>query len=476
MLLYQSTLGQAPTVDFETAVLQGLAPDGGMYVPTQLPQVTHQQLDAWKGLSYPELAHKILSLFIDETTVPAEDLKALIEASFSDFSHPEVIPHHELTKDCHVQELFHGPTLSFKDVAMGFVVNLFDYFLRRRGEHRTLMVATSGDTGPAAAHASISKTSISTWLFFPTGLITEEQIRQMTTIMADNVHPVAVNNCKNGSDDLDGMIASCFADKDFREKMQLSSVNSINWARVMTQTVHYFYGYLRYAEQVGDPVNFAVPCGAFGNMCAGSMARRMGLPVGEMIMANNANITLSQALDTGVFQKLDIKNTLASAIDISVPMNFWRHLFFSLDGDANRIRAAWEAYESEGIVRFTAAEHAAFREGFRTYTVSDENILETTRSLWQQENYLLDPHGAVAVAAARHYRPQLTGPIVCLATAHPAKFPETIQSAIGELPSDGKHDTLEAARSACERKYVCASATMHKTVPEVMRAVMANKH
>jgi threonine synthase len=476
MLLYQSTLGQAPIVDFETAVLAGLAPDGGMYVPTKLPQITHQQLDAWKALSYPDLAHKILTLFIDETTIPAVDLKQLIDNSFSTFSHPEVIPHHRLANDCYVQELFHGPTLSFKDVAMGFVVNLFDYFLRRRGERRTLMVATSGDTGPAAAHASVGKTSLSTWLFFPTGLITEEQVRQMTTIMAPNVHPVAVNNCKNGSDDLDGMIASCFADEDFREDMQLSSVNSINWARVMTQTVHYFYGYLRHAEQVGDPVNFAVPCGAFGNMCAGSMARRMGLPVGEMIMANNANVTLSQALNTGVFQKLDIKNTLASAIDISVPMNFWRHLFFSLDGDAERIRSAWEAYESEGLVRFTAAEHAAFRQGFRTYTVTDDDILETTRSLWQQENYLLDPHGAVAVAAARHYRPQVPGPIVCLATAHPAKFPDTIQLAIGELPAEGKHDNLEAAKAACERKYVCASDNMHQAVPEVMRAVMANKH
>jgi len=473
MLLYQSTLGQAPIVDFETAVLAGLAPDGGMYVPTQLPQVTHQQLDAWKALSYPELAHKILSLFIDEATVPAEDLKTLIEASFSAFSHPEVIPHHELTDDCYVQELFHGPTLSFKDVAMGFVVNLFDYFLRRRGEHRTLMVATSGDTGPAAAHASIGKTSLSTWLFFPTGLITEEQVRQMTTIMAPNVHPVAVNNCKNGSDDLDELIGACFADAAFREEMQLSSVNSINWARVMTQTVHYFYGYLRHAERVGEPVNFAVPSGAFGNMCAGSMARRMGLPVGEMIMANNANVTLSQALDTGIFQKLDIKNTLASAIDISVPMNFWRHLFFSLDGDADRIRAAWETYESEGLVRFTAAEHAAFRQGFRTYTVTDDNILKTTRSLWQQENYLLDPHGAVAVAAARHYRPQLSGPIVCLATAHPAKFPETIRLAIGELPPAAKHPSLEAERSACERKYVCDAAEMQQTVPGVMRTVMA---
>jgi len=358
---------------------------------------------------------------------------------------------------------------------MGFVINLFDYFLRRRGERRTLVVATSGDTGPAAAHASAGKHALSTWLFFPTGLITEEQERQMTTIMAANVHSVTIDNCRNGSDDLDELIAYCFADDAFREEMQLSSVNSINWARVMTQTVHYFYGYLRHAKQVGDPVNFSVPCGAFGNMCAGSMARKMGLPVGEMIVATNANLVLSQALETGVFAKIDIKNTFASAIDISVPMNFWRHLYFSLGGDANRIREAWECYEREGSVRFSAEEHTAFSTGFRTHIVADDAILATTNSIWEDEKYLLDPHGAVAVAAARHYRSQVSGPIVCLATAHPAKFPETIRQAIGEAPTQGSHTALEAARSAGERKYVFKHANMKQTVPEVMRAVMTNQ-
>jgi threonine synthase len=194
-----------------------------------------------------------------------------------------------------------------------------------------------------------------------------------------------------------------------------------------------------------------------------------------MIVATNTNLVLSQALETGIFAKIDIKNTLASAIDISVPMNFWRHLYFSLDGDADRIREAWELYDSEGTARFSAAEHAAFSNGFRAYTVSDEMILATTRSLWQQENYLLDPHGAVAVAAARHYRSQISGTIVCLATAHPAKFPETIRLAIGKLPAQGSHGSLEAARSAGERKYTFDHANMQQAVPEVMRTVMTNQ-
>lgn len=471
---YVSTLGEVNPVDFETAVLLGKPADGGLFIPEKLPKVSLTQLKSWQHLSYPALAVEVLSLFIDEATIPGDDLRQLVADSFGTFTHPETIPHHALTDELYVQELFHGPTLSFKDVAMGFVVNLFDYFLRRRGERRTLMVATSGDTGPAAAHASIGKSSLSTWLFFPTGLITGEQARQMTTIMAPNVHSVAVDNCKNGSDNLDELIFRCFADDDFREEMQLSSVNSINWARVMTQTVHYFYGYLRHASKVGDPINFAVPCGAFGNMCAGSMARRMGLPVGKMIIATNANLVLSQAMETGLFAKLDIRNTYASAIDISVPMNFWRHLYYSLGGDADRVRAAWDTYEREGEVRFTASEHTAFSEGFLSYTVSDEHILETTRDHWKREDSLLDPHGAVAVAAARHFRSQLSGPIVCLATAHPAKFPDTIRLAIGELPEAGKHESLENARTAGERKYVFDHATMHEAVPAVMRAVLTN--
>lgn len=472
MTNYVSTLGGVGPVDFETAVLLGKPADGGLFVPEQLPLVSLAQLQAWRHLSYPDLAVEVLSLFIDEATMPVADLRQLVAASFGTFTHPETIPHHALTDELYVQELFHGPTLSFKDVAMGFVVNLFDYFLKRRGEHRTLMVATSGDTGPAAAHASIGKGSLSTWLFFPIGLITDEQARQMTTIMAPNIHSVAVSNCKNGSDDLDELIFRCFADDDFREEMQLSSVNSINWARVMTQTVHYFYGYLRHAKNIGDQVHFSVPCGAFGNMCAGSMARRMGLPVGKMIVATNVNLVLSKAFETGVFAKIDIRNTYASAIDISAPMNLWRHLYFSLAGDADRIRSAWETYEREGAVRFTPEEHAAFREGFLVHVVADEHILATTHDHWQQEGYLLDPHGAVAVAAARHFRPQLSGPVVCLATAHPAKFPDTIQRAVGDLPAAGKHESLEAARTICERKYICSFEDMMEAVPAVMRRVI----
>ena len=472
MINYVSTVGGPESVDLETAILQGKAANGGLFVPKELPTVSAAQLDDWKGLSYPELAFEVLSLFIDEKTIPADDLSKLIDSSFETFGHPDTIPHRSLGEDIVVQELFHGPTLSFKDVAMGFVVNLFDYFLTRRGERKTLMVATSGDTGPAAAVASIGKSSLTTWLFYPEGLITNEQIRQMTTIMATNVHAVSVGGCRNGSDDLDELIANCFSDSSFREEMCLSSVNSINWARVMTQIVHYFYGYLKNAKQIGDAVHFSVPCGAFGNMCAGTIARRMGLPIDQLIMANNANETLSTVLTTGVFSKYDIKNTLASAMDISVPMNFWRHVFFSLGFDANQVRHAVEQYESTGSVTFSANQRALISNGFKHCTVQDPEILETIEETWQHEKYLLDPHGAVSVTAARHHRGSISpGPIVCLATAHPAKFPKTTKLAIGEIPAVGKHASVENARRACERKYCCEHDTMKTTVPETMRLV-----
>lgn len=477
MTQYISSWGGTESVDLETAVLQGKASNGGLFVPTELPNVESSQLESWQSLSYQDLAFEVLSLFIDRNTVPASDLKRLVDSSFANFAHPETIPHHRLGDGIVIQELFHGPTLSFKDVAMGFVVNLFDFFLTRRGERKTLMVATSGDTGPAAASATIGKSSLDTWLFFPEGLITAEQVRQMTTIMAPNVHPVSVKGCRNGSDDLDELIDACFLDEEFRKEMCLSSVNSINWARVMTQTVHYFYGYLRHAKQVGDPVHFSVPCGAFGNMCAGSIAKRMGLPIGRLIVAHNENQTLGTVFETGVFEKKDICNTHATAIDISVPMNFWRHVYFSLGLDVEQVSQAFEQYETSGAVTFSSEQHARISDGFLHHCASDPEILETMKSTWETGNYLLDPHGAVAVAAAYRYREAASGaPIVCLATAHPAKFPETVKLALGSIPEQGKHHSLGSALVACERKYCCDQKSATKTIRETMRKVAQASH
>ena len=278
MLQFVSTLGGGEPVNFEAAILRGYAPDGGLYVPERLPRLTPETLQSWSDLSYTDLAFEVISRFVERSIVGETDLRRLIRDSFSPFTHPDVIPLRLLktSENLYIMELFHGPTLSFKDVAMGFLVNLVDFFLQRRGEHRNILVATTGDTGPAAAHASVGKTTLDTWLLYPRGMVTEEQERQMTGLTEANVHAVAVENCPEGGDDLDLVISQLMDHPETREKYGISSVNSINWGRVMVQTVHYFYGYFQVADEVGERVSFSVPSGAFGNLCAGTLAREMG--------------------------------------------------------------------------------------------------------------------------------------------------------------------------------------------------------
>lgn len=473
MIQYISTTGGGKPIDFRTAVLNGKAANGGLYVPTELPKVSMDQLRKWKNFSYTDLAFEILSLFITPDIIPERELKQLINKSFQTFTHPNIIPHHPLQhrKNIIVQELFHGPTLSFKDVAMGFVVNLFEYFLSEMDERMTIMVATSGDTGPAAAFASRGKKQIDTWLLYPEGLISEEQRRQMTCIIDPNVRSIGVSGCENGSDDLDMIIFALFDDIDFKEEVKLSSVNSINWARVMMQTVHYFYGYLQHAKNVGDEVNFSVPCGAFGNMCAGSMAKRMGLPVGKMIVSSNSNAVLSEVFSTGRLPKKNIVSTPSSAIDIAVPMNFWRHLFFSLGGNPSLIRQLFDQYEKEEGITFSSKQFELLSEGFVTYTVSDEETLNLIKAVYEQENYLLDPHGAVAVAGALHDQ-RLTShaPTICLATAHPSKFPLISKDALGKIPEAGRHASIEAQRHQAERIFRCDFGSWNPAIPNLMRS------
>jgi threonine synthase len=481
MTRYVSNKGGGPAVDFETCILNGRAPDGGLYVPTSLPNITHEQLQSWKDLNYTDLAFEILSLFIDESSVPASDLRRLIDGSFSAFYHAEKIPFYPLKsrEGVIVQELFHGPTLSFKDVAMGFVVNLFDYFLKKRGEKMSIMVATSGDTGPAAAFASMGKKTLNTWTLYPEGFVTEEQERQMTTISASNVYAVRVKNCPDGSDDLDVLIADLFSDQAFKEEQHLSSVNSINWGRVMMQTVHYFYGYLQTVDRVGELLDFAVPSGAFGNLCAGGLAREMGLPVGKFIVSTNANICLQQIFRDGVYAKGQVINCVSSAIDISLPINFWRYLYFAIGQQAEKIKDWMEQAEATDRVAFDSAIHEQFSKGFLTASITNEQTLDTMHSVFESEGYLLDPHGAVAVAAADRLKNERTpgSKVLCLATAHPAKFPEAVKKALKviDLPAEGTHPSLEEAKGYCQRVYECEYEHMHTAVPTTMRAAAVMK-
>ncbi|MEH0022668.1 MAG: threonine synthase [Desulfobacter sp.] len=451
MIRFISTRGNTDPVGFDTAVLQGFAPDGGLYVPDRLPRFTPAELARMKELPYTALCITILSRFIDPGIIPANDLKELVRQSFSTFSHPDIVP----LVPCpgapavSIMELFHGPTLSFKDIAMGFLVRVMDYLLEKDQRHLNLILATTGDTGPAAAHAASGLNTIDCWPLFPKGMITPEQERQMTGLAASNIHPVGVTGCPDGGDDLDRVVLNLFNDTAQKQRLRLSSVNSINWCRVMVQSAHYFYAYFRACNRIGDPVVFSVPSGAFGNLFAGYLAREMGLPAVEFICAVNANQTLYQAFTRGVFKHHALISTCSSAIDIVVPYNFWRFLYFAAGRDAGRISAWMDEFDATGEIALDAATRQAVNKGVTCVSITDRVTLETMNTLFASDPaYLSDPHGAVALAAAlAQQKERADTPIVCLATAHPAKFPETVLQALDRapgtpLPRQARHASL----------------------------------
>lgn len=473
MIQYVSTRGGISPVRFDQAVLQGFAADGGLFVPDTLPRFSRETIEAWRGLSYPDLAVEILTSFIDPDLIPENDLRQLISDSFAGFSHPDILPLTQLDTNLSVLELFHGPTLSFKDIAMGFLVRAMDYLLERQGRRLSLVLATTGDTGPAAAHAAAGRATIDCWPLFPLGMISAEQQRQMTTLDAANIHPVGVKNCPDGGDDLDVVVADLFSDDRLKRELRLSSVNSINWCRVMVQAVHYVYAYLRVTDTVGDPVVFSVPSGAFGNLFAGFLAREMGLPVHTFVCANNRNRTLHTLFSKGIFKKRDLIPTVSSAIDIVVPYNFWRCLYFTCGRDAGKLAAWMDRFRDTGEIRLDDDTRSAVQKGFTSRSISDEETLATIRDIYETRNYLLDPHGAVAVSAARQLKDTVpeNSRIICLATAHPAKFPDVIRRALGAsaLPDAAGHPDLDRAATLPERLTACNLPDLSSTLTTAIR-------
>ena len=460
MLQFVSNKGGGRPVDFETAILDGFAVDGGLYVPEALPKISENQLKEWKDLSYVELAFEILSLFIDRSILSEKELKTILNTAYTPFEKDEIITLHPLQsrKDTFIMELFHGPTVSFKDVGLAFLVNLVNFFLERKKEHLTVVVATTGDTGPATAYFAAGKSNLDAWVLYPKELITEEQERQMTTLQHANIHPVGVSNCPDGGDDLDVVISKLYANKPFKEKLHLSSVNSINWGRVMMQTVHYFYGYLQVIDAIGEQVNMSVPSGGFGNLCAGGLARKMGLPIKYLVAANNENACLYRIFSEGRFTKEDIIETPSSAIDILIPFNFWRYLYFSIGMDAERIKKWMDELTAKGSVTFDKDVFETYKKGFLSNSSSDTETLDLIAKVYNDEAYLLDPHGAVSLNAADNLKKQLGNEkLICLATAHPAKFPEVIKKALSTdiLPKAATHNSIEDAKRLCEKVHLC---------------------
>ncbi|MDO3379593.1 threonine synthase [Geoalkalibacter halelectricus] len=425
---YQSTRGGVSGISFKDAVLMGLADDGGLLLPETIPTLSEGDIEALGRLAYPELAFQIISLYAGD--VPSADLKSLIDRSYATFTHPDVTPlaHQD---GIYILELFHGPTLAFKDVALQFLGNLFEYLLAERDQKMNILGATSGDTGSAAIAGVRGKQNINIFILHPHGKVSPIQELQMTTVTDANVFNLAVEGT---FDDAQAIVKEIFGDVAFKNQYALGAVNSINWARVLAQVVYYFYAFGRVQRLTGcREVSFSVPTGNFGDIFAGYIARRMGLPIHQLILATNENNILARFVRDGDYSLGEVVATLSPSMDIQIASNFERYLFYLHGEDGNAVIQAMADFRQQGRLEFTVTQQERVREDFAALSVSNEQTLDTIRSFHEQTGYVLDPHTAVGVRAAR----ELSGgecPVVCLATAHPAKFGDAVRQAISKDP------------------------------------------
>lgn len=414
---YISTRGQAPALNFEDVMLTGLAPDGGLYVPETFPTFSKEKIRSFQSLSYTELAFEIMQPFV-AGCISDEDFKAIIDDCYKGFRHPAVAPLVQLGSHEWVLELFQGPTLAFKDFALQLLGRLLDHVLEKRQQKVVIMGATSGDTGSAAIEGCKRCNNIDIFILHPHNRVSEVQRKQMTSVLNDNIHNIAI---EGNFDDCQSMVKASFADQSFLPKgRQLVAVNSINWARIMAQIVYYFYA----AAALGAPekeVGFSVPTGNFGDIFAGYLAKKMGLPINQLIVATNQNDILHRTISQNSYAKHELVHTLSPSMDIMVSSNFERLLFDLFDQNGTQL-ADFMARCNNEEVSLPEASFKKARELFDSYAVNDELTCQTISDVYEESEYLLDPHSAIGVKAAREVRRSQTTPMVTLATAHPAKF------------------------------------------------------
>ncbi|MEQ8394384.1 threonine synthase [Thalassobaculum sp.] len=425
---YISTRGRAPALPFDEVLLSGLARDGGLYVPAVWPLFSRDDIRALKGLPYPEVALRVMQPFVGDT-IPTDALKRIIDETYAGFGHRCAAPLKQLAPNLWLMELFHGPTLAFKDYAMQVLARLFDRVLAARGERVTIVGATSGDTGAAAVEACRDRGNIDCFILFPKGRVSPVQQRQMTTVDAANVHAIAVEGT---FDDCQDLVKAAFNDTAFRDGYNLSAVNSINWARIMPQIVYYFWA----AVNLGAPerpVSFAVPTGNFGNVYAAYAALQMGLPIERLVIGSNSNDILTRFLADGVMEMRGVVPTLSPSMDIQISSNFERLLFDLMDRDGAEVDATLTAFRRDG--RFAVGSNRLTRAtnlilGGRS---DDDATVATIRRVRDETGELLDPHTAVGVGAAELTKADRDPavPLIALACAHPAKFAEAIERAVG---------------------------------------------
>jgi threonine synthase len=460
---YVSTRGSAAPSGFAEVMLAGLARDGGLYVPEAWPRLEASAIAGFAGKSYAEVAVEVIRPFTDDAVSDA-DLARMAREAYGNFRHPAVAPLSQLGANTFALELFHGPTLAFKDLAMQLLARLMDHVLAARGERRTIVVATSGDTGGAAVEAFASRSQVDLVVLFPHGRISGVQRRMMTTSAAGNVSAVAIDGT---FDDCQAIVKGMFNHHAFRDQVRLSGVNSINWARIVAQAVYYFTA----AVSLGAParkIAFTVPTGNFGDIYAGYVAYRMGLPVDRLVIATNVNDILARTLATGAYELRDVVPTTSPSMDIQVASNFERLLFDAYDRDAGTIRAVMASLAQSG--RFTLAAHALayIRALFAADRADEDEVAATIRTVKRETGTFVDPHTAVGIAVAEKETRDPAVPMVVLATAHAAKFPDAVEAASGQRPQlpewlsdiDRRPErvtALPAEQSAVERFVVATS-------------------
>lgn len=460
---YISTRGKAEALGFEDVLLTGLASDGGLYVPEVLPRFTVEQIASWRGLPYAELAFNVMYPFV-EGAIPEDEFRSMVNDTYGVFAHTAVAPLTQLDTNEWVLELFHGPTLAFKDFALQLLGRLFDYVLGKHNKRAVVMGATSGDTGSAAIEGCRRCKNLDIFILHPHNRVSDVQRKQMTTILEDNIHNIAM---EGNFDDCQAMVKASFNDQSFLEgKTQLVAVNSINWARIMAQIVYYFHASL----SLGGPdrsVSFSVPTGNFGDIFAGYLARNMGLPINQLIVATNKNDILHRVISKNQYKVETLEHTLSPSMDIMVSSNFERLLFdlYGRNGDA--LSEVIDNFQ-KGPSTLDDRRWNVARELFDSYSVDDDETCRTIADVYEATEELLDPHTAIGVKAARECRRDKSVPMVTLATAHPVKFPEAVKKSGVDVTPELPHHLADLY----EREERCQ--VLPKSLDDVHAFMKAN--
>ncbi len=441
---YVSTRGNAPSLDFEGATLAGLATDGGLYVPERWPKFSAQEIRGMRSLSYSQLTVEVLRPFVGNSLSDSELSKLSVQA-YSQFHHPAIAPLKQLDEQLYFMELFQGPTLAFKDFALQFLGQLFGHFLDKRGEKCTIVGATSGDTGSAAIEAVRGIKRVNLFMLHPHGRVSEVQRRQMTGVNEKNIHNLAV---EGHFDDCQNLVKAMFNDQAFRTEMNLSAVNSINWARIAAQIVYYFRAALALGAP-DRPVSFAVPTGNFGNIFAAYAAKQMGLPIDELIIGSNRNDILTRFFGSGKMHQSTTQASLSPSMDIQISSNFERYLFEASNRDSKLINSLMTQFSTTGAFEVEEKLFDTCCANFSAFKLDDEQTRSEIKRLYEQTGEVIDPHSVIGIAAAQAKRNNPSVPVVCMGTAHPAKFADAVESVIGravEFPA-----RLEKVMSATEQ-------------------------